>query len=1033
MKRFLPFVLFVLFGWSASGATVTGTNRNANGQAAASQVITFTPRSTPLVNDAGELVNSSVIKTNLSTNGTFSVWLETGYYDAATTWTRDLIRLYVPNDSSTNDWLNLRTNVLTLSSNAPRLLTGVAQGTNGILTVTNSSGVVTIHFTGSSGGGSGDVSTANLLYCSNALVSIMSLYDTQTSNGLYSLIIGGGITAATATNISQYFATNTSIITSNTLWSYMSGLSNTLVTATNDAFAYARGTTNGLAAYIAGVSNNVAAVSNALINLHGPQIAGLSNDLVAASNFVVSSHGTARVTNNAVVGGRLMLGGETSSQTAIKNSSTQLQARLADDSNYASFQAANLIAHNGGGQKASIGAGGAGNLWVTSDGRVIWATATALSSGSGTASVGFYLHGAGTNGLGTSTTTPAGSLLLSNLHLLGRLTIPANNATSNYVWTCTNSTTGEGEWRVNPGASGGEANVNGEISLTNAAVFGWVYGKSGASNLLRSLRPGYGLVGTNESTNIVLAVDSSVIAPVSLVTAASNGAVSFTMTASNTVYNYAAGKQSGSFTLSNLLAMGITNIVAGTNMLVKTNAGVLVLNSTATSSGSSSADVASDEFFYPTTNILHSDMSSIWWRNIAAGNLDVETAKTNQYWLLNPFDAAASYGISYYRFAAPSGSTSMTFQAEFKGLLPADTTAEISIYTSAGAALTNKVYTTLTTNNWTLCSVTGLVSAATEYRLYVWCQGGSASQQSFFIRNPDVLFNGTNVGSGWYDLPLNYMQRNHNGWTNYPYFGSGWTFCSTASVMQVEAFSDNATANARYISVLTNGMEAATIMVGSGGGIYSVDFGSAQMRTIEVLNGPQVVTPGLTGTYARKVRLPEARLQFVRPQPTDVLVYGDSMSAGYVQTNWFRSWQGNFERVSKLRTENHAVGSWKLADITNVNFAPLLKRVRETRPAAVWLAIGYNDTTNTLAGWYSNMTYQVSLAAPAARIFAQPPIGGSIEQRTWVTNAVNGMRNVQLIDGTILVNTASELADGIHPNHNGAMRWGTRAAILMTQ
>lgn len=581
----LAFVLFVLFCWSTSAATVTGTNRNANGQAAASQVITFTPRSTPLVNDAGELVNSSVIKTNLSTNGTFSVWLETGYYDAATTWTRDLIRLYVPNDSSTNDWLNLRTNVLTLSSNAPRLLTGVAQGTNGILTVTNASGVVTIHFTGSSGGGSGDVSTANLLYCSNALVSIMSLYDTQTSNGLYSLIIGGGITAATATNISQYFATNTSIITSNTLWSYMSGLSNTLVTATNDAFAYARGTTNGLAAYIAGVSNNVTAVSNALINLHGPQIAGLSNDLVAASNFVVSSHGTARVTNNAVVGGRLMLGGETSSQAAIKNSSTQLQARLADDSNYASFQAANLVAHNGGGQKASIGAGGAGNLWVTSDGRVIWATATALSSGSGTASVGLYLHGAGTNGLGTSTTTPAGSLLLSNLHLLGRLTIPANNATSNYVWTCTNSTTGEGEWRVNPGASGGEANVNGEISLTNAAVFGWVYGKSGVSNLLRSLRPGYGLVGTNESTNIVLAVDSSVIAPVSLVTAASNGAVSFTMAASNTVYNYAAGHQTGSFTLSNLLAMGITNIVAGTNMYVQTNGGVLVLNSTATGGG----------------------------------------------------------------------------------------------------------------------------------------------------------------------------------------------------------------------------------------------------------------------------------------------------------------------------------------------------------------------------------------------------------------------------------------------------------------
>lgn len=63
------------------------------------------------------------------------------------------------------------------------------------------------------------VRQTQLTAASNALVNLLVSYDTTTSNGLYALIIGGGITAATATNISQYFATNSAIITSNALLS----------------------------------------------------------------------------------------------------------------------------------------------------------------------------------------------------------------------------------------------------------------------------------------------------------------------------------------------------------------------------------------------------------------------------------------------------------------------------------------------------------------------------------------------------------------------------------------------------------------------------------------------------------------------------------------------------------------------------------------------------------------------------------------------------------------------------------------------
>lgn len=71
-------------------------------------------------------------------------------------------------------------------------------------------------------------------------------------------------------------------------------------------------------------------------------------------------------------------------------------------------------------------------------------------------------------------------------------------------------------------AQSGRTNYNGEISKTNASVFGLVYDQLSDTNRLRSIRPGYGMSFTNESTNIVLSADYAVLATISYVMGMSN-------------------------------------------------------------------------------------------------------------------------------------------------------------------------------------------------------------------------------------------------------------------------------------------------------------------------------------------------------------------------------------------------------------------------------------------------------------------------------------------------------------------------------
>ncbi len=129
------------------------------------------------------------------------------------------------------------------------------------------------------------------------------------------------------------------------------------------------------------------------------------------------------------------------------------------------------------------------------------------------------------------------------------LDLPFSAVSIGQVWTLTNVTLGRGSW--SNAVALGETNFNGEVSVTNATRMGLVYGKSDNTNLVRSVQGGNGILNTNQGTNIMFAIDPAVVASQANLTAesnalvtllvandttTSNGAVSFTMTASNSLY-----------------------------------------------------------------------------------------------------------------------------------------------------------------------------------------------------------------------------------------------------------------------------------------------------------------------------------------------------------------------------------------------------------------------------------------------------------------------------------------------------------------
>lgn len=137
--------------------------------------------------------------------------------------------------------------------------------------------------------------------------------------------------------------------------------------------------------------------------------------------------------------------------------------------------------------------GGSTN-WFIRDGRKLYITNL----------TDVFLTGTTKFGIGTATPTNALDVvghtsLRSNVWMQ---TLGSNNAPVAFLAV---DSAGRVQNTYVPSAGGGEANVAGEISVTNSTKIGWVAAKSGVTNQLRSMQAGVNMVLTNQGTNVMVA------------------------------------------------------------------------------------------------------------------------------------------------------------------------------------------------------------------------------------------------------------------------------------------------------------------------------------------------------------------------------------------------------------------------------------------------------------------------------------------------------------------------------------------------
>jgi len=260
----------------------------------------------------------------------------------------------------------------------------------------------------------------------------------------------------------------------------------------------------------------------------------------------------------------------------------------------------------------------------------IWPSDARGTLGSNTAfakiySAGFIGNGSGVTNLGTANNTafqPA-HVILTNLEgtVANNVTNVVSLSTSNAISKpLTNSylngvvkfygleeganisiTPNGSNYVIATSGGVGEANVNGEVSLTNASMIGWIYDKVGITNRLRSSSVNYGMTIDNQGTNVEYAVDGSTIPDRSELNsyttgcsnlsyaigvacsnlsyaiglAATNNTISATNSAS--VTNWINFRQVASAELSNIVGLAstlFTNVPAGgTNIALRTAGG----------------------------------------------------------------------------------------------------------------------------------------------------------------------------------------------------------------------------------------------------------------------------------------------------------------------------------------------------------------------------------------------------------------------------------------------------------------------------
>jgi hypothetical protein len=184
-------------------ATVTGMVQNITANWHTNSRVVFSNMNTPLINGNAlvtshprySMISASGWVSNRLVWGTNRVWVSDN--------PRDMVTIVVPDDNGTYDLWALRTNSLMMNSNAPNFVRGVAQGTN-IITVTNASGVVTVHGTAVASGGSATNAVSTIkTNGTTVLTGVQTLIFTNGNNTTVTAT-GSGSTAIVAINSTLY-------------------------------------------------------------------------------------------------------------------------------------------------------------------------------------------------------------------------------------------------------------------------------------------------------------------------------------------------------------------------------------------------------------------------------------------------------------------------------------------------------------------------------------------------------------------------------------------------------------------------------------------------------------------------------------------------------------------------------------------------------------------------------------------------------------------------------------------------------------
>ncbi len=224
---------------------------------------------------------------------------------------------------------------------------------------------------------------------------------------------------------------------------------------------------------------------------------------------------------------------------------------------------------------------------------------------------------------------------------------------------------------------------------------------------------------------------------------------------------------------------------------------------------------------------------------------------------------------------------------------------------------------------------------------------------------------------------------------------------------------------------------------GTGESWVTVDFGSNSTTARKV----ELIWPYGDGMDLLEVQVSRGAAVVIAPaRPTTKLVVaGDSITHGFNATNIFTSWAWQLAVAKGYQLINIANGSERVV-AANANV------LSETAAQHVIYAIGYNDFASQLA----TATFQSTLQSwlinaraelPSARLYVASMLYTSntntitpAHYRTATAAAVTVFAdgNTEYVDGlTLMTNSGTRLADGIHPNDTGAAELATAWASII--